>query len=80
MPSDIDGQPLTMRQVWLGYHVREVDKARRALHLNENPAEQVALLNSIESHRAAICALDRECQNEDRTNFPASGKWSEQQF
>ena len=57
---------LTMRQVWLGYHLREVEKAQRALHLNHNPAEQVALLNTIEHHRAAVCALDRECQMEDR--------------
>jgi len=62
---------LTHRDIWLAWHIRQAEKARLALCFAANDGERVALLATIDSHRAAINALGeiKGARNEKREHI-----------
>lgn len=53
------------RDVWLAWHLRQIESCKQELAASTNAAVDGAMLAAIETHRRAICRLQRECETED---------------
>ena len=56
---------LTLRQVWLGYHLGKIDAINKLLTESFDASQQQRLINEMEEHQAAVRSLDKECAAED---------------
>lgn len=56
---------LSLRQLYLAHHTREIDKARAELRETHDAVRIVELNAAIDSHTAAVCRIDREAESAD---------------
>lgn len=54
------------RDIWLAWHLRQIEACKQELAASTNAAVDGAMLAAIETHRQAVCRLQRECEMEDR--------------